>query len=228
MSGQATPGIRAVVFDMDGVLIDSEPLWRRAEVECFARVGLAITETDCLQTTGLRIDEAVGWWFERAPWEGESVASVAASIVDRMVELVGAEGVPIAGAEASTTAAHARGHRVAIASSSPQRLIDAVLARFGWRDRFDAICSAEHESRGKPHPDVYLSAARAVGVPSAECLAVEDSGNGVASAVAAGMPCVAIPEIADDDDPRFDSATWRLDGLGDLPALLDELDTAPA
>ena len=78
---------RAIVFDMDGVMIDSEPLWRRAEVACLGDVGLELDESDCTQTTGLRIDEAVGYWYERQPWTGSSVQEVAEKIVARMREM---------------------------------------------------------------------------------------------------------------------------------------------
>lgn len=207
---------RALIFDLDGVLIDSEPLWRRAEIEIFATVGLQLTEADCIRTQGLRIDEAVGFWFERAPWSGPSVEALASTIVERMAALIRSEGRPMPGALESIEAARETGWRLGLASSSSSFLIGTVLERFGLADRFECVHSAEHEARGKPHPDVYLSAARALGLPGADCVAVEDSAHGVASALAAGMRCIAVPAPETRDDPRFGVATWRLESLGAL------------
>lgn len=212
---------------MDGVLIDSEPLWRRAEIERFADVGVALSEADCLETQGLRIDEAVAYWAPRRPWTGSTIETLAARIVDRMIELIRAEGAPMAGASASIEAARAQGWRLAVASSSSMRLIETVLDGFGWRARFEVLRSAEDEARGKPHPDVYVSAARDLGLSPARCLAIEDSANGVASARAAGMACVAVPPPETAADPRFEAATWRLPSLEGLPALLGEIADGP-
>ena len=216
---------RALVFDMDGVLIDSEPLWRRAEVACFAEVGLALEERDCLQTTGLRIDEACAYWFERAPWRGPTIHEVAQRIVDRMTTLIGAEGEPMPGARDAIDAAGAAGFRLGLASSSSMQLIEAVLDGFGWRDAFEVLRSAESEALGKPAPDVYRSTVRALGVSPDEAIAIEDSANGVRSALAAGLRCIAIPEAADDDDPVFARATWRFDALGEVARALPRLRT---
>ncbi|MEZ4353228.1 MAG: hexitol phosphatase HxpB [Myxococcota bacterium] len=219
----STPTDRALVFDMDGVLIDSEPLWRRAEIEIFAGVGLSITETDCYQTQGLRIDEAVGFWFARAPWSGPTPTEVAHTVVERMVELIRAEGVPMPGALESIEAARRGGWRLAVASSSSDRLIGTVLDRFDLARLFECTRSAEHEAHGKPHPDVYLAAARELALPTRACVAVEDSAHGVTSALAAGLRGVAVPPPETRDDPRFAAATMRLASLEALPARLAEL-----
>lgn len=216
---------RAIVFDMDGVLVDSEPLWRRAEVTCFGRYGLTLDEADCVQTMGLRIDEAVEYWIAHRSWAPPSVAEVAEAIVDEMEERIRAEARPLAGVGAALDAAHADGWRVGLASSSPMRLIVATLETFGLRARFEVCRSAEHEKRGKPHPDVYHSTLRAMGIEANQAIAIEDSGNGVASAMAAGMRCVAIPESAQRSDPRFAAATWRMDSLDDFARVLPTLRT---
>src|SRR5690606_22562849 len=80
--------IRAAIFDLDGLLIDSEPLWRAVEVEVFRGVGVPLTEEMCRQTTGLRVDAVVEWWHARHPWRAPAPAAVAARIVDRMVEAI--------------------------------------------------------------------------------------------------------------------------------------------
>ena len=220
---------RALVFDMDGVLIDSEPLWRRAEVACFGEVGLALEERDCRETMGLRIDEACAYWFERAPWTGPSVHDVALRIVDRMATLVAAEGEPMPGARRAIEAAQDEGFRLALASSSPMRLIEAVLDRFGWRDAFEVLRSAEDEARGKPAPDVYVATIRALELAPERAIAIEDSANGVRSARAAGLRCIAVPEAAARHDPVFTNlATWRFDSLDEVARALADLRTEHA
>ena len=109
--------IRAVIFDMDGVLIDSEPFWRESEIEVFGRVGLHLTEAACRETMGLRIDEAVDYWHRRHPWEGATTAEVAERIVCGLIELIGARGEPMPGALRALEFFRGRGARLALASS---------------------------------------------------------------------------------------------------------------
>jgi len=217
-------GDRALIFDMDGVLIDSEPLWRRAEIEVFASVGLVLEEADCFQTQGLRIDEAVAFWYERAPWTSRSCDEVSRTIVPRVAELIRAEGQPIAGALRAIDWLSDSKWRLGLASSSPRFLIDTVLDRFGLAPLFECVCSAEDEDVGKPDPAVYLSAARALRLDPRACVAVEDSPNGVASALSAGIRCIAIPPPESRDDPRFEAATLSLETLHDLPDALETLE----
>ena len=217
---------RVLVFDMDGVLVDSEPLWRRAEVAVFGRYGLDLTEQDCAETMGLRMDEAVEYWMGQLDWVAPSVQEVANAVIDAMEIRIREEAEPMAGVVAALDAARADGWRVALASSSPMRLIEAVLERFGLRDRFEILRSAEHEAKGKPHPDVYLSTLRALGAAGEDSIAIEDSVHGVASALAAGMRVVAIPEPEHRDDARFGTATWRMDSLDAFALALPGLRTA--
>jgi sugar-phosphatase len=212
------PELTAAIFDMDGLLIDSEPAWRRAEVEVFATVGLELTERDCEATTGLRIDEVARHWFARAPWEGPSPHEVAERIVDRMTALVAAEGVPMPGAHEAVERCRAAGLRLGLASSSAARLIDATLERLDLRDAFEVRCSAQHERWGKPHPAVFLTCAARLGVAPSGCLVLEDSLNGVIAAKAARMRCVAVPEATQRGDARFALADRVLDSLEALDA----------
>jgi sugar-phosphatase len=184
--------IQAVVFDMDGVLIDSEPMWRGVEREVFARVGVHLSEADMLETTGVRVDQVVDHWYRLRPWRGSTPHAVEVAVVDGMAAAIEQLGTLIDGAAEALDRFRALGLGLALASSSPYRLIRAVLALGGIADRFDVVYSAEEEERGKPDPGVYLTAARRLGVEPARCLAVEDSPNGVLAATAAGMTCVAI------------------------------------
>jgi HAD superfamily hydrolase (TIGR01509 family) len=206
----------AVIFDMDGLLIDSEPLWRRAEIEVFARVGVHLTEADCMRTTGLRVDEVVAFWYRERPWIGPALAEVAERIVSRVIELVRSEGELMPGAIEALDFFAARGLPLGLASSSPRRLIDVVLECFGLGPRLLVVHSAEHEPRGKPDPTVYLHTAEGLGHDPRRCMAIEDSIPGVLAAVAAGMGCIAVPGPEHRGDPRLGSATVVLGSLEEI------------
>jgi sugar-phosphatase len=213
--------IEAVVLDMDGVLIDTEPVWRAAESAVFAGLGIALSESDVLESTGQPIEELIPVWRQRSlsggAGSGASLtdAEVAGLVIDQVIAHVKAEGQPMPGVIAAIALFERCGLRLAIASSSPRRLIDAVCDRLGLGG-IDVRCSAMDEARGKPAPDVYLTAARRLGVAPVSCLAVEDSLNGLASARAAGMICVAVPDPLLAADPRYRAADLVLRSLTDL------------
>jgi mannitol-1-/sugar-/sorbitol-6-/2-deoxyglucose-6-phosphatase len=188
--------IEAVVFDMDGVLIDSEPIWRAVEREVAAGVGVELSDDDLDRTMGVRIPEVIETWYARRPWVGPSRDEVETSVLEGVAAAIERDCELSEGAVDAVRYAKGLGLRVALASSSPIRLIRAVLARGGLLDHFDVVRSAESEERGKPDPAVYLSTARALGIQPERCLAVEDSESGVRSAKAAGMVCVAVASLA--------------------------------
>jgi beta-phosphoglucomutase-like phosphatase (HAD superfamily) len=231
-----SPAVEAVVLDMDGVLIDTEPVWRAAESAVFAGLGIALSESDVLESTGQPIEELIPIWRQRSPAGGSPAgaslggaslgggslagasltdAEVAGLVIDQVIAHVKADGQPMPGVTAAIALFERCGLRLAIASSSPRRLIDAVCDRLGL-DGIDVRCSVMDEARGKPAPDVYLTAARRLGVAPASCLAVEDSLNGLASARAAGMTCVAVPDPLLAADPRYRDADLVLRSLTDL------------
>jgi HAD superfamily hydrolase (TIGR01509 family) len=213
--------IRAVIFDMDGLLIDSEPIWRRTEIAVFGRLGLHLTEEQCLETMGVRVPDVVRLWYSRHPWTGPSVDEVTDEIVNGVIDYVRAHGEPQPGVDVAIATVRAAGLPAAIASSSSLPLIEAVVDRLGLRDDVAALCSGEDEAEGKPHPAVYLAAASALGVSPETCVALEDSPNGVLSAKAAGMYCVTVPDPYLADDPRMARADMILHSLAEFtPNLL--------
>jgi sugar-phosphatase len=203
---------------MDGLLIDSEPLWQSAEIEEFGRVGLSLTHADCALTVGLRIDEVAAIRHAQRPWPEPTVATVAERIVERVIALVPREGQPKPGVAEAVAFVRARGVRIGLASSSPGALIVATLAHLGIADAFEAWCSAEDEPFGKPHPGVYLTLAARLGVAAGACLAIEDSCNGLISAKAARMRCLVVPDGPFAGDPRLALADAVLPSL----TLLDD------
>ena len=208
--------IEAVIFDMDGVLIDSEPFWQESEMDAFARVGVKLTREMCMQTMGLRVDEVVEYWRRRHAWEGVSSGELEEAIIGGVAERILSKGLAKEGARRALDFFRSRGVKLALASSSSYRLIRAVTERFGLSDKFDCVYSAEDEEYGKPHPGVYLTTARRLGVSPSACLAVEDSFNGVLAAKAARMKCIAVPEEGAMRDPRFCIADVVLGSLEEI------------
>jgi len=201
---------------MDGLIIDSEPLWRLAERESFARVGLELSDEDCRRTTGLRSDEVIGYWFARHPWTGISQEEVVRDLEIRVADLVSVRGAALPGVRDAIGCLRDAGLRLALASSSSHDLIRVVLAALGMEETFEVLSSGADEVRGKPDPAVYLTTVRRLGLPAGECLAFEDSTAGVQAAHAAGLFVVAVPAAADFDDPRFDRADFKLHSLVDF------------
>ena len=208
--------IKAVIFDLDGLLIDSEPLWQQAEIEVFQQVNIALTPQLCLQTKGLRIDEVVDFWYKQHPWDNLTQRSVESLIVDRLIELIQLQGQPLAGVEQAIDFVRQKQVKIALASSSALKIIQAALQKLELTDVFTQVYSAESEVLGKPHPGVYLTTAAKLNVFPQECLALEDSLNGVLAAKAAQMQCIAIPETAQYHNPKFAIADSILKSLEEL------------
>ena len=215
------PPVTAVILDMDGLLIDTEPIWRAATFSVFAALGIRLSDDDLLSTTGQPIGDLIPLWRQRAGPKDQraqrSDAEIADLITDQVVAHVIAEGQPMPGVARAVELCTRLGLSLAIASSSPLLLIDAVCDRLGLGG-IQVRCSAADEANGKPAPDVYLAAARRLGVSPASCVAIEDSPNGIAAAKAAGMRCVAVPDPLLAADPGYHQADLVLSSL----SMLDE------
>lgn len=219
--------LSAAIFDMDGLLIDSEPLWQQAERQLFASAGLELTSEMCQRTKGLRIDEVVQYWYSQRPWSDPAPEELPPLIIARVIELVKAEGQPQPGAKEAVSAARDVGLALALATSSPPSLIDAVLDRLDLSSTFEVIHSAVDERYGKPHPAVFLTAAERLAIEPTQCLAFEDSLNGVIAAKAARMTCIAVPEAFEAKHRGFEIADVVLSSLLDIDqAMLEGLRTA--
>ena len=208
--------MKALIFDMDGILVDSEPMWRLAEREVFAGIGLELDDADCERTMGMRTDEVIDHWYRRTPWNGPSPADVEARLVARMQTLIAERAGPMPGVEHAMTIAHDAGLELALASSSPPELINAVLRKLGYESAFAVVRSAVDEEQGKPHPGVFLTTARLLGVDPGDCVVIEDSPAGVRSAGAAGMRVIAVPPAHLFDEPDYDDADIKLGSLEEL------------
>lgn len=193
----------AVIFDMDGVLIDSEPLWKIAMEKVFSDLGCTLSKNDFQRTVGLRIDEVIHYWNKDQNLGVLNEKSVEDEIINRMVELVSENPVPLKGVIDTLIYLKNKKFKIGLATSSPDRLLQAVLKGLKINEYFDVTHSAEHEKYGKPHPAVYLKTAAKLGVKPYNCLVIEDSLNGVISGMSAKMKVVCIPEKTHVKEPRL-------------------------
>jgi HAD superfamily hydrolase (TIGR01509 family) len=207
--------VEAVVFDMDGVLIDSEPVWERVRRKFVAdRAGRWADDAQ---------DRLMG--MSTAEWSAYlgaelGVALPPSRVAELVIEGMAAEyqaHLPLLPGAVEAVRSLAGRWPLAVASSSPQSLIGTVLEAAGLASAFAATVSSEEVSRGKPAPDVYLEAASRVGVPARSCAAVEDSSNGLRSAAAAGMAVIAVPR------PEYPPAADALRGARVVLSSLTEL-----
>lgn len=186
--------IQAAIFDMDGLLINSEPFWRQAEMEVFREVGIDLSEDDCRETMGYRLNEVVDLWYSRQPWGNLKKSEVEKMIVERVAELIGRNGELLPGVQKTLERCADSDLKIAMASSSPIFLIEKVVDRFNLSELFDILHSAQWERFGKPHPDVFINTAAKLEVRSESCIVFEDSFHGMIAALAAKMKVVTVPE----------------------------------
>ncbi|MGG6107471.1 hexitol phosphatase HxpB [Pantoea allii] len=209
--------VYAALFDMDGLLIDSEPLWDRAEMDIFSTLNLDLTRRHELpDTLGLRIDQTVRMWYETLPWSGPSQQEVTQRIIARAMELIATQRPLLPGVESALTLCKQHGLKIGLVSASPLFMLEGVLEMFNLRHYFDVLSSAENLPYSKPHPQVYLQAADALRIDPLHCVALEDSVNGMVASKAARMRAVVVPAAAHQDDARWSLADVKLSSLTQL------------
>ena len=222
----ASTEIAAVIFDLDGVLLDSEAAW----------VGVKKEFTE----------ETGGRWKDEAQWDMLGMSSIewsrymrdelgvplppeqiSSAVADRLAQQY-RERLPLLPGAVEAVRSLARHWPLGLATSSNRNVIDLVLEKAGLADAFAATVSSEEVERGKPAPDVYLETARRLSVEPAECVAIEDSTNGIRSAHAAEMAVIAVPNRDFPPDPEaLGLADLTLDSLDDLsPERVQGLATA--
>jgi sugar-phosphatase len=208
----------AVIFDMDGLLLDSEDFWQQAEYEMFSSLGVPLQPADTAQTLGWRCDYVVQHWYAKFAWQGPTPAEVGDAIIDKVIQLIIQHGKLMPGAREALMLSQTLGLPTALATSSNHRMMLATLKHFDLLPFFQATCSAEFLPLAKPHPQVYLNAAAALGVAPQHCVALEDSVTGIIAAKAARMRCIAVPEHSNFQDARYGIADLKLPSLLQLTA----------
>ncbi len=207
--------IKALIFDMDGVLIDSEPLWKKAIQKVMRKYGYEFSYDMCNETKGMRVDEVTQYWKHKlnASFEPNHTSE---EIIEEVITLIKTEGTAMEGVFETIEKAKKKNLKLALASSSSMRIIETVLEKLEIKTHFEAIHSAENEVYGKPHPQVFISAANSLSIEPQKCLVIEDSINGVIAAKAAKMKVVAIPEKKEFQMTQFSIADNVLSTLSEI------------
>jgi HAD superfamily hydrolase (TIGR01509 family) len=185
--------LRAVLWDMDGTLVDSEPIWARVQIELLTSLGGTWTIDDCIALVGSALPDAVRTWLAALPEGVISAEELADRMYSEVIAAVKEEVVFRPGALELLQALRAEHVPCALVSASYQVMIDAVLSHLG-PDVFDVVVAGDEVTNGKPHPEPYLTAARHLGVDPADCVVLEDSPGGVAAGTASGAFVVATPQ----------------------------------
>lgn len=205
--------LTTAIFDMDGLLIDSEPLWNEAANEVFEIYGVRLTDAQHIASTGLRTKEFVQTWFKYHRIDESECACAENKIFDRVLELIKQGCAMLPGVQQVIEFFHQRNFKIGIASSSPLNLIEFVAESYGLKKYLQGMSSAEYLDYGKPHPQVYLNCAGALGSDPAECICFEDSFNGMIAVKAARMKCVVVPHRSQLKEERWSAADLKLSSL---------------
>ena len=201
---------QAVIFDMDGVLIDSEPLWHQAEQHILGGLGVDFRQPPLLQSTGLTTASVIAHWYQHQPWPELTPTQVHQQIIDFVASGIAASGEAKTGLVPLLETSATLALKMAVATNSPKQLLDTTLQRLAISHYFSERCHLELVKNGKPAPDIYLLAAAKLGVAPQHCLVFEDSFAGVTAAKAAGMTVIAIPAAHEWQHSKFELADHKI------------------
>lgn len=211
--------VKAVIFDMDGLLVNSEPCWHIAEKIVFGKVGLSLTTKQCIETTGKPVKDVIQYWYAKQPWTNPDFMSMETELFAEATKAI-KETAPLMPGVLDTLAwAKTNGFKIGLASASPMEMIKMVLEKFELKSKFEFYHSAELERFNKPDPAVYLTVARKLNTPIEHCLILEDSFNGVKGAVASGAQVIAVPGEEKFEQSKFDIANLKTSSLENIPNL---------
>jgi beta-phosphoglucomutase-like phosphatase (HAD superfamily) len=212
--------LNTVIFDMDGLLIDSEPLWYEASQEILQRFGKQLTPGQYGETVGLRTRECVERWFTEFTIPFDEAPSTERAIEDRVIEKIVTKAKPMPGVAHIFNYFVSLNFKIGLASSSAMQIINVVVDKLGIRNYLEVIESAETLPFGKPHPQVYLNCANALQSNPLNCICFEDSFNGMIAAKAARMKCIVVPSAHESQHPKFGAADLRISSLTNFNSLL--------
>jgi len=205
--------MKSAIFDMDGLLIDSEPLWYEAAAEVFNPLGIDLTPAMYADSVGLRTKEFVAHWFSEYSIDATKSAPTILCINEVVIEKISTKGEAMPGVHQVLEMLQKEGYTIGLATSSPSKLIDIVVNKLNITNYFKAFASAENLTYGKPHPQVFLDCAAMLKANPVDCICFEDSFYGLIAAKAARMKCVVVPHIDIQHQPRWGAADIVLPSL---------------
>jgi sugar-phosphatase len=208
--------LNTVIFDMDGLLIDSEPYWQEAGRETLQKYNVGLAPAQYHHTTGLRTPEWLDFWFGHFGIPKDNIGEATEDLHANVFKKIRTKAAPLPGIDHIFPYFKKKGFRIGLATSSPLSLVDIVVDKLNIGRYLDATASAEHLPFGKPHPQVYMDCAAALGVHPLQCLCFEDSFNGLIAAKAARMRCVVIPTADQFTLPKWGAADVILHSLADF------------
>lgn len=208
--------ITTVIYDMDGLLLDTEPLWGESMLKIAAKHKIPITQAQFKDTTGLRIYEVTDHWALHYPCVGNTAREIADEILEDIIASSKRSGMVLKGVKQSLRLLKENNFKIGLASSSPLHMIEALIQHFNIVSYFDVVTSADAVELGKPHPAVFLHCAALLGALPHNCLVLEDSVNGMIAGKAARMKVVVVPDANHFTDPRFSLADGKLTSLEDF------------
>ena len=213
----------AIIFDMDGLLVDSEPVWHEVEVDLIESFGYVYSDEVRSMGIGMRVDEFAAILQQHYPKLGDSAAAIESAITERCWRCRPSESRRARAPMKSYATPPQRNIPRAIASSSSQIVIEHFVRLMGWAELIPKRYSAQFMARGKPAPDIYLHAAEQLGLPPQSCLALEDSRAGTLAALAAGMTCFTVPDLSHSTLEEFADINDRV--FADLFGVMDEIES---
>lgn len=205
--------IESVIFDLDGTIIDSEPLWQAAELEVFREEGVELSSEDIAPSKGLYTLDAVTLLYPKIPSPKRSIEELTDALNARALELILSRGKIKPGVIGAIELMAELKVPMAIASSTIRHMIEKIAGHFSIDRYFKLYCSGQEEPYGKPHPGIYLTTTRKLGVNPGKSVAFEDSFNGMIAAKAARLKLVAFLDIGNYSDTKYDFADLKLESF---------------
>jgi len=208
--------IQAVIFDMDGILIDSEAMWVEAEKQVFSSVGVEVTDELSKLTSSLTTKDVTNFWYARSPWENKSLEQVENEVISKVEQFITENGQQMDGVKYLLDLLIKHKMKIGLSTNSPSCLTKATLNKLGIAHYFEVTTSSDQVVNGKPSPDVYLATAQKLGIEPEHCLVFEDSITGLTAAVAANMQVVVVPPSSAFSNEKYKPAIHKLHTLNDF------------
>ncbi|GHB77567.1 2-deoxyglucose-6-phosphatase [Psychrosphaera saromensis] len=221
--------IQAVIFDMDGILIDSEAMWVEAEKQVFSSVGVEVTDELSKLTSSLTTKDVTDFWYARSPWENKSLEQVENEVIRKVEQLIKQSGQQMDGVQYLLDLLVKHKVKIGLSTNSPSCLTKAVLNKLDIAHYFAVTTSSDQVINGKPNPEVYLATAKKLSVKPEHCLVFEDSITGLTAAIAANMQVAVVPPLASFSNEKYAPAILKLRTLNefseqDLTRLIGRVD----